>query len=544
MSTEETEVRTEVWLLQKFYGVVAAGKLCKPRIQRAKAWDDEMARAYIKFIIQHKNTCQPFYISDEDSYILFDGNNRVNAILDFIAKPLAMFPEIIPSELNATYGSIFKTMSLLVLTDGFSLDDEFFTAYDMPCKTGDPSLKKLVKEMTSELKNYNFMGVSVQLNLFKDLTTDSMRHIYESINKKGYPLTEQDLLASRLAKKEFVYADLDDQRQLMEKTSSIYMKRNASEQLAMPTELCEVNLFEILLILQTEIDDAKSFQGGVGMAVTFQVYMYLYGTGTTFPMSRRSTKEMNEFVSGVRRAIALMLEMLDELYYMCAKYKRMGKHQTILYMLLVMKNLTATDLKSIMKRGVVYHEYVKRCDELTASIAATDVFYHKGGSECKANYLHVVKHGRMFVVPTDADLMEVMKIAHSQHTVTPKRKPSSPTVTMVLSAFFYHVVPSGKKKDPHQIDHIVPFSCRGEEKVDVCRLGNLQLIPTKLNKTRGTKPITDAWIHKNGLMYQHYPTEEEYSKVYNGKVIDVDRFNAMCSERENYYESWLIQSLT
>jgi hypothetical protein len=543
MPTEETEVRTEVWLLQKFYGVVAAGKLCKPRIQRAKAWDDEMARAYIKFIIQHKNTCQPFYISDEDAYILFDGNNRVNAILDFMAKPLAMFPEIIPSELNATYGAIFKTLSLLELIDGFRLDDEFFTAHDMPCKTGDSSLKKLVKDMTSTLKSFNFMGVSVQLNLFKDLTTDSMRHIYESINKKGYPLTEQDLLASRLAKKEFVYFDLDAQLHFMEKTSSIYMRRNASEQLAMPTDLCEVNLFEILLILQTEIDDAKSFQGGVGMAVTFQVYMYLYGQGATFPMTRRSTKEMNEFVSGVRRAVTLMLEMLDELYYMCAKYKRMGKHQTILYMLLVMKNPTATDLKGIMKRGIVYHEYVKRCNALTVSIIGDDLFYHKGGSDCKANYLHVVKHGRMIEVPCDAAIMDVMKIVHAQHTFTWKRKPSSPVVTMVLSAFFFHVVPSGKKKDPHQIDHIVPFSCRGDEQVDICRLGNLQLIPTKLNKTRGTKPITDAWIQKSGLMYQHYPTEEDYAKVYNGKAIDVDRFNAMCSERERYYESWLIQSL-
>jgi hypothetical protein len=537
----ETEVRTEVWLLQKFYGVVAAGKLCKPRIQRAKAWDDDMARAYIKFIIQHKNTCQPFYISDEGSYILFDGNNRVNAILDFIAKPLAMFPEIIPYKLD-TYGAIFKTMSLLVLVDGFSLDDEFFTAHDLPCKTGDSSLKKLVKEMTSTLKSFNFMGVSVQLNLFKDLTTDSMRHIYESINKKGYPLTEQDLLASRLAKKEFVYTDLDDQRQLTEKTTSIYMRRNASEQLTMPTDLREVNLFEILLILQTELDDAKSFQGGVGMGVTFQVYMYLYGTGATFPMTRRSTKEMNEFVSGVRRAATLMLEMLDELYYMCAKYKRMGKYQTILYMLLVFNNPTATDLKSIMKRGLVYHEYVKRCEKLTSYITYMDVFYHKGGSECRANYLTVVQSGCMRV-PSDNNIMQVMKIVHSQHTVTPKRKPSSTITTIMLSAFFFHVVPSGKKKDAHQIDHIVPFSCRGDEQVDICRLGNLQLIPTKLNKARGTKPITDAWIHKHGLMYQHYPTEEDYAKVYNGKTIDVDRFNAMCSERESYYESWLIQSL-
>lgn len=532
--------------MKKLYGVVAAGKLCKPRIQRAKAWDDEMARDYIKFIVHHKNTCQPFYISNEDCYILFDGNNRVNAILDFIAKPLMLFPELIPLDLLSVYGTIFKNMSFHQLVDDFTMDDEFFTLHSLP---RNDAHKKLVKEMVVKLKTWEFMGISVQLNLFKDLTTDSMRHIYESINKRGYPLTEQDLLASRLAKKEFVYTDLDDQRNLMLKASSIYMKRNESEQLDMPTELCEVNLFEILLVLQTEIDEAKSiFQGGVGMAVPFQVYMCLWGTGSdrslVFPMTRQPTKAMNEFIAGVRQAITLLLEVLTELYYMCSKHRRMNKRQTIMYMLFVLKNpsLSSAEIKGVIKRGVVYHEYVKQCETKSARIIEKDIFFHKGGAESRADHLSVVKTGKI-EVPSDADIMEVMSIVHSQLSISAKRKPVSPITTMMLSAFFYNVVPAGKKKDTHQIDHIVPFSCRGDEQVDICRLGNLQLIPTKLNKTRGTKPITDAWIHKNGLMYQHYPTEEEYSKVYNGKAIDVDHFNAMCSKRERYYESWLIQSL-
>jgi hypothetical protein len=548
--TEETEVGTEVWLIQKFYGVYTAGKLCKPRIQRAKAWDGKMSKEYIEFIIKHKNTCQPLYMSDEGCYILFDGNNRVNAILDFMANPLVMFPEIIPADLLPTYGDIFKKLSLIELTDGFRLDDEFFTAHAMPCKTGDSSLKKLVKEMTSTLKSFNFMGIVVQINLFKDLTADSMRHIYESINKKGYPLTEQDLLASRLAKKDFVYTDLDDQRQLMQKASIIYQKRNDEERLGMSTQLTELNLFEVLLVLQTEFDEVKSvFQGGVGMSVTFQVYMYMYGTGSDrsmeFPMTRQPPEKLNAFITGVRRAIALMVDVLNEVYHMCPKYRRMSKTQTTLYTLFIVKNptMSSADIKGIIKRGLVYHEYVKQCDTLTAHTIEKDIFYHKGGgAESRGNYHYVAKFGGI-VVPADADIMHVMKVVHSQHCVAPKRKPVSSITTILLSAFFYHVVPSGKKKDPHQIDHIVPFSCRGDEQVDICRLGNLQLIPTKLNKTRGTKPITDEWIQKSGLMYQHYPTEEEYAKVYNGKAINVDLFNAMCSKRESCYECWLIQSL-
>jgi hypothetical protein len=548
--TEETEVGTEVWLIQKFYGVYTSGKLCKPRIQRAKAWDCKMSKEYIEFIIKHKNTCQPLYISDEGCYILFDGNNRVNAILDFMANPLVMFPEIIPADLLPTYGDIFKKLSLIELTDGFRLDDEFFTAHAMPCKTGDSVINKMVKEMTSTLKAFNFMGIVVQINLFKDLTADSMRHIYESINKKGYPLTEQDLLASRLAKKDFVYTDLADQRQLMQKAATIYKKRNDVERLGMSTDLSEINLFEVLLVLQTEFNDVKSmFQGGVGMSVTFQVYMYLYGTGSDrsmeFPMTRQPPEELDAFIAGVRRAIGLMVDVLGEVYHMCPKYRHMSKTQTILYTLFIVKNptMSSSDINGSIKRGLVYHEYVKQCDTLTATMIVNDAFYHsKSGFQDRGNYLAVVKHGRLNV-PTDADIMQVMKLVHAQHVVSPKRKPVSSIKTILLSAFFYNVVPSGKKKDPHQIDHIFPFSCRGDEQIDICRLGNIQLIPTKVNKSRGNKPITDAWIQKNGLMYQHYPTEEEYAKVYNGKVIDVDQFNAMCSKRESCYECWLIQSL-
>jgi hypothetical protein len=84
--------------------------------------------------------------------------------------------------------------------------------------------------------------------------------------------------------------------------------------------------------------------------------------------------------------------------------------------------------------------------------------------------------------------------------------------------------------------------------IDICRLGNLQLIPGTINEERGTNPITDAWVAEKGLLYQHYPSETDYSHIctmkratgkgnHKNKVVlqNIPAFNQMCEKREELY---------
>jgi len=113
---------------------------------------------------------------------------------------------------------------------------------------------------------------------------------------------------------------------------------------------------------------------------------------------------------------------------------------------------------------------------------------------------------------------------------------------LALTAFYNQQVPSNTKLLEHEIDHIVPYSFRKQLPVDICRLGNKQIIPGKINASRKTKPITDKWVTENKLMYQQYPTGQEYEAIYDGTTLHSDKFNEMCTRREHMYIEHILTS--
>ena len=122
------------------------------------------------------------------------------------------------------------------------------------------------------------------------------------------------------------------------------------------------------------------------------------------------------------------------------------------------------------------------------------------------------------------------------------RKPHKWFEALALTAFYNQQVPSSTKSLEHEIDHIVPYSVRKQLSVDICRVGNKQIIPGKINTSRKTKPITDKWVTENKLMYQQYPTGEEYEAIYDGTTLHSDKFNEMCTRREHMYIEHILTS--
>ena len=94
-------VKTETWFIKDFYTKYVESKIRKPRIQRKKCWTKDQSKEYIEFIAAHENTCLPLSVNEvpfdgKHVYMLFDGNNRTNAILDFYHTPLKLLETIIP----------------------------------------------------------------------------------------------------------------------------------------------------------------------------------------------------------------------------------------------------------------------------------------------------------------------------------------------------------------------------------------------------------------------------------------------------------------
>lgn len=557
-----TQIRTDDWHMSEFYELIKEGKLRKPRIQRKKAWDQkgapEMTREYIVYIIKHRHTCQPIYLSDESThFMLFDGNNRVNAIVQFLEAPIALFPELVPEELTHHKDLVEKLsdMSLADLTDGITIDQYFFKEKGIPPPHEDSMsvIQKLGRSLTDQLKSFRFGTIRVQYTLFKGLTFDSMCHIYESINKNGCPLTEQDLLASSLAA--FTYTDLADQSYLVEKIEQIYDERNEVERLKMTDKVFEVNLFEVILALQMELesqeipktDKTNSLifeMGGGNLDAVFIVYRNVHGDGQTFPARSLPVDKLNTFVRKVREAIQLLVQILSELYFMFPKYMKMKKYHTILFMTYIISSSKPADvIKSTIKRGIVFHELVK-CSKATPEITEKDLLDVERIKRARRRFMTLLSNGELNA-PTNDEITGMMLYTFENTSRHPKRRSICTVKAIALSSFYYHAVPPAKN-DTFETDHIIPFSSifATDCDVDICRLGNLQLIPSTINKSRGAKPITDAWIVKHMLMYQHYPSEAEYDKVWDGKQFNVSAFESMCVRREKYYLDCILKNIS
>jgi hypothetical protein len=173
-----------------------------------------------------------------------------------------------------------------------------------------------------------------------------------------------------------------------------------------------------------------------------------------------------------------------------------------------------------------------------------DIFWYSAGGKILTNGLFKNIKSRTFQMPTITDkcirdslYMIIQKNVHYTKT----RKPIKWFEALALTAFYNQQIPSNTKLLTHQIDHIVPFSFQTQGSVDICRLGNKQLIPDSINSSRRIKPITDKWVSENKLLYQQYPSGEEYEKIYNGK-LQREPYNAMCERRENMYIDHVISS--
>jgi len=173
-----------------------------------------------------------------------------------------------------------------------------------------------------------------------------------------------------------------------------------------------------------------------------------------------------------------------------------------------------------------------------------DIFWYltRCSNERERIYKNIIKGTDSIKSINKEDMRTILKeLLKKNISFSSLRKKTKWIDAVALSAFYNQQVPSTTKELPHEIDHIVPFSIRKLNNVDICRLGNKQIIPSKINASRKTKPITDKWISENMLMYQHYPNEKEYESIVNDKINE-ELFNLMCERRENQYIEHIIKS--
>jgi hypothetical protein len=157
-------------------------------------------------------------------------------------------------------------------------------------------------------------------------------------------------------------------------------------------------------------------------------------------------------------------------------------------------------------------------------------------------------------IPTEQDIKKIINfILDKENNLInnkidgSKRKTYTKLNIIAYSAFYQLQIPPYFKEQNQDCDHIIPYSVienDKQQKYNINRLGNLQLIPSKMNKDKSNNPITDKWIKDNNLQYQDYPSELEYNEICKDvKIINIIKYNEMCEKREKLYIEMILKLL-
>jgi hypothetical protein len=562
--------------------------IIKPQIQRKVCWDihpnpkvenkKTNAYEYIEFLIHTRNAINPLIFvkkiyDNKEKKILIDGNNRLNAIINFLRKPLFLFRDLIPEGFNTPCAEFLQSVPLSELILNGVMD--LFRKYDKKdlleanyATCDKHTLKDAYHEMAEELRDYNFAGVIIPVNEFSNVSESELVKLYEGLNKTGVSLSQQDVLASTTSIYTYdadsirIYADL---RKIMD---DYYGHINTEEVLTTEYDTTRLNLYEVLMGLKIKIKQdfpfifsdriVKVAEGNYEFI--FQWYKQIF-RGFDKPAT---ALELDEFIEKTFEIITFISSIYDKMYmrdlkplsktYACTINK---SALTIIYIYLY-QDFTE-ERKRIITGSIFYRELLNSIKFDKSESAAKTRFALGDGleivyKEFSGAKVKTIDLDTDITIPTPTletftSMIEfaIAKSLELRPASPPRRRKLCKTYVILLSDYFSTMVPYATLQKPKEVEHIVPFSSSypSRQLLDIDRLGNLTLIDKDVNTKRGNARLTEAFIQKHKLHYIGYPNEQEYGKVVNdmGRILAANAYNDLCQTRERMYIDCLMKSL-
>jgi len=552
-----------MWSISEFVDYsLKEKKIIKPRIQRQKRWKDEDNKQYILFLLKWKESVMPFLLNEkimesQRIYYLFDGNNRANAILDFILKPLSVLGELIPDRLDPLVKKYLKEMSLETLMKPRYTLSKLYR--ELPNEEEYKTVRMIeeedeivFEEMLETIGKWKFFDIRLTVTIKHNLSDEDMCSLYTSINKGGKILSKQELLAGSTFHIKFtketlpIYFD-----HLITHLSTYYGSMSDNEKLMIENSgSTQITLFEVLVAFQMylsckyRINEKKSFihnyTGESNKDIVFSLYEYLGGD-----FEEVDHKNVYSILQDIEYGFDMIVKTYESLYDSGINASSLRDksffpsplHKNVAILLCMYTILNKEkDVRSELRRLCTFHDLLRE-EKNKDKYAINPLEYHAGGTWIPQQIKRLKDKKTFENIPTVEDVIILARHqlqSDDKHSV--KRKPVNRIKALAFSAFYGYQIPSHRKSEVHDIDHIIPFSTKGKDEIDICRLGNLQLIPSYINQTRGTKPIHNSWIEEHDLGYQHYPSQEEYAHICNLKQLtSIDAYEEMCLKREELY---------
>lgn len=527
---------------QELHELYKNKKIKKPLMQRMVRWElfpDKNKKNitnnldYIKFLIQWKHNFVPliFYENEEPSkYYIIDGNNRLNAILDFINEPTKYLIKFLDFSLfNDEEISIINTYNIFnierYLKDKYREDKIKNEKYDN------------LKDKIDDLK---ILDVEILSIVFKSNNNKMLFNIFNDINRTGVKLTENDLYASTTMDILYNVNDIPRYYHILEDIIvKVYSyEYNTEELLYIDKNELEfkngLSLYQVLLSFQYYLSDNFSTclepQNNSEKSSTFWVIMlykkYCEYFGIEEPFKNK-VNIMNKFLNMTFDNYKIMDKVLNTIYNKKIKKNNSLNIKNIvkIIMFIIENNVDIID-KEIFMFKIIFHfnlvkyykSIVKKKKITTPTMYNNILEYRTGG-------------GVDDIKECNIDIEEIIELVYEIHEIETEHQDisyKSPFKQMLLSIKYENEINNINKVN---IDHLIPKSTFKNTNKNKNRLGNLLPISENDNKTRGRNEI--RYINSQSQCIKYDIDYHLYKQIQpdNNQII-FDNYDRFCEERE------------
>lgn len=210
MTTEQTTLQ-----LEELFMLYSQRQLWKPSLQRAKRWTDAQSQTFIHFVVDLHNLITPFLLNKaivdgKELYSVIDGNNRINAILQFYQHPLRFLETSLVEKLKVAYpDALYRVLERMsyrqwLVTTSLSeccrqqveSEQVVFDAFQWYNEHNDRAgqIEHAYRAVHTALVRSRFDQVKAPVVIFRGMTEEKIIQIFAAVNTTGVRLTEQEIV--------------------------------------------------------------------------------------------------------------------------------------------------------------------------------------------------------------------------------------------------------------------------------------------------------------------------------------------------------------
>lgn len=612
----DKRIKNEQWSVKQLIAKLDNREITKPKFQRKKKWDTLPKQnsspndyAYIQFLYDTENSVHAITFGQESNskgvfYSNIDGNNRINAIKNFMDRPFEIFSEYLTDlkvyidtlELQdedknklkkifdeLTYNQIMNFKYNKYFNEN-KLEDLYNSKLKIHRDEFDPHIEKIQEKLkVNGIDNFD-STVKINVNLFEGYNTDELCKTFEDINKYNSKLTETELLACRLHNIcNFTINNKPFETELYQRIKEYYKDKSNQEVLeCYEFEETNVNAHDFIVGFQNSCNNKYSFIDKTdvdGMSLFFKLWKALYNSFIdTF-----TTKNVNDFIEKINDSCDILQNTISNIFTdkisnklfnnTCQdKLKTLKKNNLFMLISSILGFKKKNEQKSIiikhLEKCLIFHFFttdIKEKDVREDLKNYDPITYRAGGGyienivknllsnpETISNKLtHESFNKLLNKLFNESNSPHIRKLDNDKNKNDKRRKIKFFEKTLM---FYYYKekIPTNLLSNEFSIEHIMPNSSEWNGVLDKDRTGNLIPIISNINSQRGNKHINSYKKTREGNQFCEFikdiiPNDDLYDNIIQHDkkptIKNNEKYNEMCEKNEKTYKENFINCL-